>query len=77
MRIYFDNASTTPMLTAVIDHMVKVSREDFGNPSSIHQHGRKAKSIVENARKLVAKALNASLGEVFYIICHRSKQYDS
>lgn len=66
MRIYFDNASTTPMLTAVIDHMVKVSREDFGNPSSIHQHGRKAKSIVENARKLVAKALNASLGEVFF-----------
>ena len=54
------------MLTAVIDHMVKVSREDFGNPSSIHQHGRKAKSIVENARKLVAKALNASLGEVFF-----------
>ena len=66
MRIYFDNASTTPMLKAVIDHMVKVSREDFGNPSSIHQHGRKAKSIVENARKLVAKALNASLGEVFF-----------
>lgn len=65
MRIYLDNASTTPMLPEVIDYMTEVMHNDFGNPSSIHQHGRKAKSIIENARKVVAKVINASLGEVF------------
>ncbi|MBK7805244.1 MAG: cysteine desulfurase [Saprospiraceae bacterium] len=66
MRIYLDNASTTPMLPEVIDYMTEVMHNDFGNPSSIHQHGRKAKSIIENARKVVAKVINASLGEVFF-----------
>ncbi|MFZ1561245.1 MAG: cysteine desulfurase family protein [Saprospiraceae bacterium] len=66
MRIYLDNASTTPMLPEVIDYMTEVMHNDFGNPSSIHQHGRKAKSIIENARKTVAKVINASLGEVFF-----------
>ena len=66
MRIYLDNASTTPMLPEVLLHMTEVMQNDFGNPSSIHQHGRKAKSIIENARKTVAKVINASLGEVFF-----------
>jgi cysteine desulfurase len=66
MRIYLDNAATTPMLPEVIEEMTKVMREDFGNPSSIHSYGRKARSIVENARKIVAKCINASIGEVFF-----------
>ncbi|MBC7884130.1 MAG: cysteine desulfurase [Saprospiraceae bacterium] len=66
MNIYFDNASTTPILPAVIEHMTEVMREDYGNPSSIHKHGRKAKSIIENARKMVAKVINASISEVFF-----------
>jgi len=66
MRIYLDNASTTPMLPEVIQRMTEVMNESYGNPSSIHRHGRKAKSIIENARKTVAKVINASLGEVFF-----------
>jgi cysteine desulfurase len=54
------------MRPEVIELMAEVLREDFGNPSSIHHHGRKAKSIIENARKIVAKAINASIGEVFF-----------
>lgn len=66
MQIYLDNASTTHMLPEVIHHMTEVMNESYGNPSSIHRHGRKAKSIIENARKVVAKVINASLGEVFF-----------
>ncbi|MBK9734524.1 MAG: cysteine desulfurase [Saprospiraceae bacterium] len=66
MRVYLDNASTTPMFPEVIEHMAEIMRENFGNPSSIHQHGRKAKSIIEYARKTVAKVINASIGEVYF-----------
>ncbi len=66
MRIYLDNASTTPMLPEVITTMHEIISDVYGNPSSIHQHGRKAKSIIENARKIVSKVINASLGEVFF-----------
>jgi len=66
MQIYLDNASTTPMLPEVVHLMTEVMNESYGNPSSIHRHGRKAKSIIENARKVVAKVINASLGEVFF-----------
>ncbi len=66
MRIYLDNASTTAMLPEVITMMTQIMSQDFGNPSSIHQHGRKAKSLIEIARKTVAKTINASLSEVFF-----------
>jgi cysteine desulfurase len=66
MRVYLDNASTTPMHEAVIHKMTETMRDIYGNPSSIHQHGRKAKSIIEQARKTVAKIVNASIGEVFF-----------
>lgn len=66
MRIYLDNASTTPVHPDVLDVMLQVLKDDFGNPSSIHQHGRKSRSIIEQARKIVAKTINASIGEVFF-----------
>jgi len=65
-RIYLDNASTTPLHPEVCDLMHKLMLEEFGNPSSIHQHGRKSKAIIENARKTVAKILNVSISEVFF-----------
>ena len=65
-RIYLDNASTTPVLPEVVDLMADILRNDFGNPSSIHQHGRKARAIIENARRKVARSVNASLGEIFF-----------
>lgn len=66
MRIYFDNAATTPMHPDVIDTMISVMNDEYGNPSSIHRHGRSAKAIVEQARKTVAKTINASIGEIFF-----------
>lgn len=65
-RVYFDNAATTPLLKEVIEVMHTIMQNDFGNPSSIHAHGRKAKTIIENARRVVAKAINASISEVFF-----------
>jgi cysteine desulfurase len=66
VRIYFDNAATTQVDPAVIEVMTKVLSENFGNPSSIHSEGRKARSLIEDARKVVANSLNASIGEIFF-----------
>lgn len=65
-RIYFDNAATTPLHPKVIEKMTKLMQEVYGNPSSIHQAGRKARTIVEEARKTVANILNSSIGEIFF-----------
>lgn len=66
MHIYLDNASTTPVLPEVTEKITEISRLVFGNPSSIHHHGRLAKSIIEDARKKIAHILNASIGEIFF-----------
>ncbi len=65
-RIYFDNASTTPLEPRVYDMMIKAMKEQFGNPSSIHYHGRHARSLVEEARKKIANILRASIGEIYF-----------
>ena len=65
-RIFLDNAATTPLDPEVLDAMTEVMRNEFGNPSSIHAEGRKARSLIENARKTVAKVLNCSIGEIFF-----------
>ncbi len=66
MRVYLDNAASTPVLPEVIDTMSQLMREAYGNPSSIHKEGRQGRTIIEAARKKVARRLNASLGEVFF-----------
>ncbi|MGN0002331.1 MAG: cysteine desulfurase family protein [Sphingobacterium composti] len=66
MHIYLDNAATTPLDSEVIDVMVATMQNEFGNPSSIHSHGRQAKTIVEKARKTIANLLHASPAEIFF-----------
>lgn len=66
MKIYFDNTATTPLSPEVIESMTDAMHNNFGNPSSIHHFGRNAKVTIENARKLIAKYLNASAGEIFF-----------
>lgn len=66
MKVYLDNAATTPLDHQVLDEMLPYLTEHFGNPSSIHGYGRKAKAAVEKARKIVARYLNASTSEVFF-----------
>lgn len=65
-RIYFDNAATTPIHSAVIETMTNVMRDTYGNPSSIHAAGRTARAVIEEARKNIATHLNASIGEIFF-----------
>ncbi len=66
MRVYFDNASTTPLLPEVKDEMIKVINDKFGNPSSIHRDGRQSRILIEEARKQIALGLKASTGEIFF-----------
>ncbi len=66
MKVYLDNAATTPIEPKVLDVMTDVMRSAHGNPSSIHQAGRRARTIIEDARKRVAQHLNASIGEIFF-----------
>lgn len=65
-RIYLDHAATTPMDNAVIEAMTTLMKDDNGNPSSIHHHGRKSRIAVEEARKVVANTINVSTGEIFF-----------
>ncbi len=64
--IYLDNAATTPMLPEVVDVMQQSMLTNFGNPSSTHQLGRKAKSAIETARKNIAKQFNVSASEIIF-----------
>jgi cysteine desulfurase len=66
MKIYLDNAATTQISKEVLDEMLPYLTEHYGNPSSIHSFGRKAKSAIEQSRKIVAKYLNASTAEIFF-----------
>jgi cysteine desulfurase len=65
-KIYLDNAATTPLDPIVLETMLPYFTEFFGNPSSIHIFGRKTKSAIENARKLIASLLHTSPGEIFF-----------
>ena len=66
MRVYLDNAATTPLDPEVFEAMLPFFKEDFGNPSSVHALGRKAKATVETARKDIAKVLGCSSAELFF-----------
>ncbi len=66
MKVYLDNAATTPMAPEVIDEMARVMKDVYGNPSSIHSWGREAKGIIEIARRKVAKFINAEPKEVVF-----------
>lgn len=65
-KVYLDNAATTAIRPEVVQEMVKVMSEDFGNPSSTHSFGRHSKSILELARKTIAKSLNAKAQEIIF-----------
>ena len=66
MNVYFDNAATTPMDKTVLEKMLPYLEYGFGNPSSTHSYGRKAKAYVETARKLIAKQINAAPNEIIF-----------
>ncbi|MEQ8581910.1 MAG: cysteine desulfurase family protein [Marinoscillum sp.] len=65
-KVYFDNAATTPLDEAVFEEMKPYMLEYYGNPSSIHWHGRQVRSAIEKARKKIADLLNTSPSEIFF-----------
>src|ERR1051325_1969832 len=65
-RIYFGNAATTTLDPLVLEAMMPYLTEKFGNPSSIYSYGRETRLAIENARKSVAKNLNAHPAEIFF-----------
>ena len=66
MKVYLDNAATTPMAPEVIERMTDVMKNHYGNPSSIHGFGRDAKAVIEIARREVGKLINAEPKEIIF-----------
>jgi cysteine desulfurase len=65
MKVYLDNNATTPLAPEVALEM-KDSMENFGNPSSLHGFGAKAKNILETARRRVAASLRCDPDEIVF-----------
>jgi cysteine desulfurase len=65
-RVYLDHNATTPVHLAVVEAMTRVLREDFGNPSSVHHFGQRAKSAMDQARSSVASLIGADPSEVVF-----------
>lgn len=65
-RIYLDHNATTPLAPAVIDRMTAILRDEFGNPSSVHHFGQRAKAVIDEARSSVAALLGAEPAEVVF-----------
>ncbi|HVL64308.1 MAG TPA: cysteine desulfurase family protein, partial [Actinomycetota bacterium] len=63
---YLDHAATTPLVPEARDEMLPLLTDDFGNPSSVHGFGRRAREAVETARERVAAAVGASPGEIVF-----------
>lgn len=65
-KVYFDSAATTQLRDDVITCIAEVLKTEYGNPSSTHSYGRSSKSLLENARKEIAKLLNVSAAEIIF-----------
>ncbi|MBM3186216.1 MAG: aminotransferase class V-fold PLP-dependent enzyme, partial [Bacteroidetes bacterium] len=67
MRVYLDNAATTPIAPEVVEAMLPVLKDTFGNPSSTHFFGRNAKALIETSRRTIAKHLNCQASEIIFM----------
>src|ERR1041385_9216496 len=65
-RVYLDNSATTPVDPRVLEAMLPFLREDFGNASSIHYFGQRARAAVDKARHQVAALINARPNEIVF-----------
>ncbi len=66
MKVYFDNAATTPLHPKVFEKMRPYFTEDFGNASSIHSFGRKTRVAIEESRDAIADFINANPSEIYF-----------
>ncbi len=65
-KVYLDHSATTPIDPEVFNEMLPFLKEHFGNPSSLHSWGRKARKAVEGARESVAKLISANPSEIIF-----------
>jgi len=66
MRAYLDHNATTPPDPAVVEAVVRALKEDFGNPSSVHHFGQRAKAVLDEARSSVADLIGAEPAEIVF-----------
>ena len=66
MSVYLDNAATTPLDDEVLEAMLPLFKENFGNPDSLHAYGRGAAYLVAQARASVAETLGVKPTEVYF-----------
>ena len=66
MRIYFDHNATTPVDPTVVESVIRVMRDEFGNASSVHHFGQRAKGVLDDARSAVSTLINAEPSEVVF-----------
>lgn len=69
IKVYLDNAATTPVEEEVINAMVETLRLNYGNPSSTHSAGQEAKSLIEGVRRQIADYLKVQPGEIIFTSC--------
>lgn len=67
MHVYLDNNATTPMRAEVLEAMAPYFMEDFGNASSIHWFGQRAKAAIDDARQDVARLIGAEQSEIVFL----------
>ncbi|AVL00112.1 cysteine desulfurase family protein [Pediococcus inopinatus] len=65
-QVYFDNAATTPMAPEVVEKMTEEMSHDFGNASSTHAFGRKARMTLDQSRQIIADSINANEDEIIF-----------
>jgi len=66
-RVYLDHKATTPLDPRVLDSMLPFLREEFGNPSSLHWFGQRARAAVEEARASIAELVGAQASEIVFV----------
>jgi cysteine desulfurase len=66
MRIYFDHNATTPVDPAVVEAVARTTATEFGNASSVHHFGQRAKAVLDEARSAVADLIGAEPSELVF-----------
>ena len=69
MKVYLDNAATTGVSKEVLEVMLPFFKEEYGNPSSLHQAGIKNRRVINDSRQKIAELLNCQRKEIFFTSC--------
>ncbi|MBI4417569.1 MAG: aminotransferase class V-fold PLP-dependent enzyme, partial [Ignavibacteriales bacterium] len=64
--VYLDYSATTPLDSRVMDAMMPHFVENFGNASSVHAYGRKARAVLEESREAIARCIRAPIDSLIF-----------